>query len=199
LRKLILAVVVCGLWIAAGTLRAQAQFGPKGDLAFGFGTLEAPSSSSATNSYSPQTEAGGLYSNFDVDFLLHHSLGVGGEVVWRWRQNLYEGYEPFRPIFYDINGVWAPRFNKKVGAELAAGIGAESIRFYSGTYQCNFITCTDYVSSNHLMGHFGGGIKIYVKGNFFVRPEANFYLIHNNNEFSAGYTTRVGASIGYSF
>ena len=55
------------------------------------------------------------------------------------------------------------------------------------------------MSSNHLLGHFGGGIKIYVHGNFFVRPEANFYLIRNNYEFSAGYGTRVGASIGYTF
>jgi hypothetical protein len=49
------------------------------------------------------------------------------------------------------------------------------------------------------MGHFGAGVKIYVHGNFFVRPEANFYLIRNNVEFSSAYATRVGASLGYTF
>jgi hypothetical protein len=176
-----------------------AQIVQKGDVAIGFGTILSPSSSSATGDYAPQTMAGGLYPSFSVDFLLHHNLGIMGEMSWRGGRNLYEGYEPYRPIFYDINGIWAPRISKKVGAELSAGIGAESIRFYSGSYNCNFITCTDYVSSNHFLGHVGGGIKIYVHGNIFVRPEANFYLVHNNNEFSAGYGTRVGASIGYTF
>ncbi len=200
--KLTIVGLTCGIFLLTSSAFAQnrfAQFVDKGDVAIGFGTIESPSASSATGNYTPQSMAGGLYPSFSVDFLLHHNLGVSGEMSWRGGRGLFLGYEPFRPIFYDINGIWAPRFNKRVGAELTAGIGAESIRFYSGQYNCNFITCTDYVSSNHFLGHFGGGIKIYVHGNFFVRPEANFYLIRNNNEFSAGYGTRVGASIGYTF
>ena len=200
-RSTVLTISI-GFFLLTSVAYGQNRFGQlvqKGDLAIGFGTIEAPSASSASNKYSPQTMGGGLYPSFSVDFLLHHNLGVSGEISWRGGRDLYLGYEPYRPIFYDFNGIWAPRFNKKVGAELSAGIGAESIQFYSGTYQCNFVTCTDYVSSNHFLGHFGGGIKIYVHGNFFVRPEANFYLIHNNQEFSAGYGTRVGASLGYSF
>ena len=200
--KLRVVAFACGFFLFASTAFAQNRFGQlvnRGDVAFGFGTIEAQSASSASGNYAPQSMGGGLYPSFTVDFLLHHSLGVSGEMSWRGGRDIYLGYEPYRPIFYDINGIWAPRFNKKVGAELTAGIGAESIRFYSGQYVCNFLTCTDYVSSNHFLGHFGGGVKIYVHGNFFVRPEANFYLIHNNNEFSSGYGTRVGASIGYSF
>ena len=34
------------------------------------------------------------------------------------------------------------------------------------------------------MGHFGGGIRYYIYGHFFVRPEAHLYMIHNNQEFS---------------
>jgi len=202
LSKFTVIAITLGFFLLGNAAYAQNRFGQfiqKGDLAIGFGTIEAPSASSASGNYSPQTMAGGLYPSFSVDFLLHHNFGVSGEISWRGGRDLYQGYEPYRPIFYDFNGIWAPRINKKVGAEISAGIGAESIRFYSGTYQCNFITCTDYVSSNHFLGHFGGGLKIYVRGNFFVRPEANFYLIQNNNEFSAAYGTRVGASIGYSF
>ncbi len=198
----VLAIFAGFFLLLGGAAYGQSRFGSfaqRGDLAIGFGTIEAPSASSASGNYSPQTMGGGLYPSFSVDFLLHHNFGVSGEMSWRGGQGLYLGYQPYRPIFYDFNGIWAPRFNKKVGAEISAGIGAESIRFYQGQYVCNFITCTDYVSSNHFLAHFGGGLKLYVHGNFFVRPEANFYLIHNNQEFSAGYGTRVGASIGYTF
>jgi Outer membrane protein beta-barrel domain len=201
LSKFTVIAFSCVFFLFGSAAFAQSRFGfvDKGDVAFGFGTIEAPSASSASGDYSPQSMTGGLYPSFSVDFLLHHNLGVSGELSWRASQNLYEGYEPYRPLLYDFGGIWAPRFNKKVGAEVTAGIGAESIRFYSGTYNCNFITCTDYTSSNHLMGHFGAGVKIYVHGNFFVRPEANFYLIRNNVEFSSAYATRVGASLGYTF
>jgi hypothetical protein len=140
-----------------------------------------------------------LYPSFSVDFLLRHRFGVQGEMSWRASRNLYQGYEPFRPIFYDINGIWAPRLGKRLGAEVMAGIGAESARFYPGSYTCNFFTCTNYVSTNHFLGHFGGGVKFYVWGNLFVRPEAHLYLIRNNREFSSGRAQRFGASIGYSF
>ena len=88
---------------------------------------------------------------------------------------------------------------KDLGFEAVAGIGAASTRFYSGSYTCTFITCTDYNSTTHFMGHIGGGVNIYVHGNFFIRPEAHLYFIHNNNEFSSGRVGRLGASLGYTF
>jgi hypothetical protein len=45
----------------------------------------------------------------------------------------------------------------------------------------------------------GGGIRVYVWHNAFVRPEVRLYLIRNNVEFSSDYATRYGVSIGYSF
>lgn len=180
-------------------LAASAAFGQGGDVAIGFGTLMAPSAASASPQYSTQTLGGGLYPTFSVDFLIRHRMGVEGELSWRGSQNLYQGYEPFRPIFYNINGIWAPKFGSRLGAELMAGIGAASIRFYTGTYQCSFVTCTDYTSVNHFMGDVGAGLKYYVHGHIFVRPEVRLYLIHNNFEFSSGRAVRAGASIGYSF
>jgi hypothetical protein len=192
-------VTLCLLFLTGSSAFAQfGEFGQKGDVSIGFGSLLAPSSASASGNYSAQTMGGGLYPSFRFDFLLHHHLGLGAEMSWRWSRNLYQGYEPFRPIFYDFNAVYAPRFGK-VGIDLMGGIGAESVRFYPGSYQCNFFTCTNYVSTNHFLGHVGGGVKLYVHGNFFVEPEAHLYLIRNNNEFSSGRAERVGASIGYSF
>ena len=49
------------------------------------------------------------------------------------------------------------------------------------------------------MGDFGAGIKFYPKGGFFIRPEARFYLVNNNVDYSSSHVTRFGASIGYTF
>ena len=44
--------------------------------------------------------------------------------------NLYGGFQPERPLFYDFNGIYAPKLGKHAAAEVMAGIGWESIRFY---------------------------------------------------------------------
>jgi hypothetical protein len=49
------------------------------------------------------------------------------------------------------------------------------------------------------MGDFGGGLKLYPAGNFFVRPEVRLYLVNNNEFFSSGRVVRYGMSIGYTF
>jgi hypothetical protein len=193
LRKLSLLVVLV-LPLISNHLHAQ-QF----DAAFGVGTVVAPSASSASGDHSPVSQTGGAYPAFSADLLLKHQFGVGGELAWRSSRNLYAGFQPYRPLFYDFNGIYAPRFGKLAGAELMAGIGWESLRFYQSFLSCGALTCTDFVSSNHFMGHFGGGLRYYIHGNFFVRPEAHVYLIHNNVEFSSPVATRFGVSLGYTF
>jgi hypothetical protein len=170
------------------------------DASFGVGTVLAPSASSASGDHNPVSLTGGAYPAFGADFLFKKNFGVSGELGWRASRNIYGlfGVQPYRPLFYDFGAIYAPRF-RKVGAELQAGIGWESIRFYQPFIQCSFVSCTDFVSSNHFMGHFGGGIRYYVWGHVFVRPEAHLYVIHNNVEFSSPIATRVGVSIGYTF
>jgi len=197
LKKSLLFLCLILLFGATSTAFAQS-----GDIAFGASGLTAPSPSASSlfsgNYYGP-TEGGGTYLNFTGDFLLRHHLGVEGEIAWRAGQNLYLGYQPYRPLFYDFGAIWTSRFGKYFGAELSAGIGAESIRFYNGYETCGFTSCTDYTSSNHFMGAFGGGIKLYPFHNFFIRPEARLYAIHNNVEFAGSYALRTGISIGYTF
>jgi Outer membrane protein beta-barrel domain len=194
LRKLTLATVLSLLVLVNRPAHSQ-QF----DAAFGFGTVTSPSGTTdSTGTFFP-SNTGGLYPSFSADLLLKHHLGVQGEVAWRASQGLYGGYQPYRPILYDFNAIYAPQLGKKAAAELMAGVGGEDLRFYTGTYTCNFVSCTNYVSSNHFAGHFGAGLRYYVWGNLFVRPEAHLYLINNNNEFSSGRVTRFGVSIGYSF
>jgi hypothetical protein len=97
--------------------------------------------------------------------------------------------------------MYGRRFTKHFGVEALAGIGGESIRFYSNSYtNCDYYgDCTNYVSSNHFMGDLGGGVRFYPYGNFFVRPEVRLYLINNNVEFSSSHPVRYGVSIGYAF
>ena len=194
LRKLSLLTVLLVPFLIIGSVHAQ-QF----DVAFGVGTLTAPSASSASGDHNPVSLTGGAYPVFSADLLLKGPLGVSGELAWRGSRNLYAGFQPYRPLFYDFNGIYSPKLGPHAAAELMAGIGWESLRFYTGTINCGAITCTDFVSSNHFMGHIGGGLRYYFHGHFFVRPEAHLYMIHNNFEFSSPYATRFGVSLGYTF
>jgi hypothetical protein len=194
LRKLSLIAVLVLPFLIHGTLHAQ-QF----DVAFGVGTLTAPSASSASGNHQQVSLTGGAYPVFSADLLLKNRFGVSGELAWRGSRNLYAGFQPYRPLFYDFNGIYAPKLGKSAAAELSAGIGWESLRFYQGFTSCGAISCTDFVSSNHFMGDFGGGIRAYFWRNAFIRPEVRLYLINNNVEFSSSYATRYSISLGYSF
>jgi hypothetical protein len=180
---------------------AHAVFAQKVDIAFGVGAVTATPASSAGANYSPQSVGGGAFPAFSGDVLIKKNFGVSSEIAWRASQNHYTflANEPFRPLFYDFNAIWVPKLAKKTSAELMGGIGAENIRFYQTFFICGFASCTNYTSENHFMGHFGGGIRLYVFGNLFVRPEAHIYLIHNNVDFSGPWAVRYGASVGYTF
>lgn len=186
-------MAVCVVFLTVGTVYAQQI-----DAALGFGTVKGPSATSASGNYSPQSIGGGTFIAFSGNVIVRKNYGIGGEIAWRASQNSYQGILPFRPLFWDFNGVYAPKLGKRAGADLMAGIGAESMRFYAGQNCSNFSGCTNYVSSNHFMGHFAGDVRLYVKGNFFIRPEVHFYLVRNNFEVSGPWATRFGVAIGYS-
>jgi hypothetical protein len=194
MRKLILAGSAAFLLLLVGAAQAQ-EF----DVGFGVNTMLAPSASSASNGYASQSLNGGAYPVVGAYGLFKKHFGVGGEIAWKASQGLYQGYQPYRPLFFDFNGVYVRPVGKHLSAELMAGIGAETIRFYQQYYTCSFVSCTNYSSSTHFLGHFGAGVKYYFYGNFFIRPEAHIYLINNNIEFSSPWAARVGASIGYTF
>ena len=194
-RKLILVAILCVFVLMQRPAHAQ-QF----DAAIGFSALTAPQGTTDnTGTFFPSIK-GGLYPSFNADALIKHNIGVEGEFVWRARQNLYGGFAPYRPLFFDFNGIWSPSIGKKLAPEVIAGIGAEDLRFY-GQINCSQFTgsCTNYVSSKHFMEDVGVGLRYYVWRSVFVRPEARLYFVNNNVEFSSGRMARFGVSIGYSF
>ena len=194
MRKVLVVAAISFFFLLMNPAHAQQI-----DIGFGLGGLNAPSTGSSTV-FSAPSQGGGVYPGINGDFLLRKNVGVQGEIFWRATQGVYNGYQPYRPLFWDFNGIWLPHLAKRVTGELVAGIGVESIRFYNNFYTCSYITgCTNYTSSNHFMGDFGGGIRFYPHGNFFIRPEARFYLIRNNVEFNSNHATRYGVTIGYTF
>jgi hypothetical protein len=196
LKKLSLLVVAfCALFLLTGVAQAQQL-----DLGFNVGTIFGQSATSAGPNFTPQSMGGGAYTAFKGDFLFFRKyFGVGAQVAWRAKQSVDASFQPFRPLLYDFNGVFAPPIGKKAQADLQAGVGLESIRFYQPFFNCTTFGCTNFTSSHHFLGHFGAGIRYYPMRAVFIAPEAHLYLIRNNFEFSGGRVTRFGITLGYSF
>lgn len=194
MKKLSLVVTAGVLLMLASAAVAQQM-----DVAFGISTVQSPAYNNTNVSYPPVSLTGGIYPAISGDFLLRKHLGIMGEISWKASQGLYNQYQPYRPIFWDFGGVYVRNVAKRAAVEATAGIGAESTRFYTNYLNCGFTGCTPYSASNHFMGQFGGGVKLYVKGGLFVRPEARFYLVNNNVEYTSSRVLRYGASIGYTF
>jgi hypothetical protein len=170
------------------------------DFAFGISNGLGPGASGANGvDHQPISMSGGTYPGFSGNALFFKDAGVGAEIFWRGSRVDYAGQGfDFRPLFWNVNAVYSPKLAPHAYLELVGGLGAVSSRFYTGT-TCGFYSCSNYQSINHFDADFGGGLKLYLKGGFFIRPEARFYLIHNNREFSSNYAGRAGVSIGYTF
>jgi hypothetical protein len=193
LRRLAIAAAVL-VFVAC----MPAAYSQQMDFAFGMSTVTAPAGAEASGDHFPQSLTGGAYPSFSGGVLIKNGFGINGEVTWRASRSTFAGVAPYRPVLFDINAVYAPRLGR-ISPELMAGIGAENIRFYQNFLNCGFTGCTNYTSSNHFLGHFGGGLRLYLSNSIFLRPEAHLYLINNNVEFSSARATRFGLSIGYSF
>jgi len=195
LRIPLLLTFAC-VMLAACSSFAYAQ---KVDLAFGVNTTTAPAAISSDGQEIIPSLTGGAYPGFSFDALVFHNMGVGFEFFWKASQGNYadQGFG-YRPLMWNINGVYSPKLASHVYLELDGGIGALSTRYYTGTV-CGIYTCSNYVSSNHFDGDFGGGIKLYPVGGFFVRPEARVYVINNDTDFNTNHFARYGVSIGYTF
>ena len=177
----------------------------QGDAMLGFGTVMspgAPACGAASSNAFTCPEKGGLYTNLGADVIFHKRLGFGFDATWKTTQGAYggSGGQPFRPILFDFNGVYQPKLGKKVGADLMAGIGWQTTRFYgyTPTSGCVYFGAC-YQSSNHFLVDVGAGIRYYVWGHVFVRPEVRYYQVINNTaDFTSGNIFHVGASIGYT-
>ena len=185
------------LFVLGGLLLGVAH-GQQIDLGFGISTTTSSGPTTSNGLLFPSLR-GGVYPGFSGDLLLRHNFGFEGDLFWRASQTLYGGYQPYRPIFYSFNAIYAPKITKNISAEVLGGIGGEDLRFYGFINCSSFFGCTTYSSSNHFLGDVGGGIRAYFWHGAFLRPEARVYFVHNNVEFSSGTVARYGVSLGYTF
>jgi hypothetical protein len=173
------------------------------DAAFGVGTILAPGASSASGSEYPVSLSGGLYTGLSGDLIFWRNLGVGAEVFWRASQAVNYGGSVgvnYRPFFYDFNAVYSPKLANRTYLELVGGLGGLDTRFYEcPDYDCNLGYSNGVNSFAHFDVDFGGGVKFYAKRGIFIRPEARYYFIRNDTNFSSNHAARVSISIGYTF
>ena len=196
MRKFAWLMSVCALPVFAALAHAQ-QF----DVAVGAGILESTKNTTASLAYLPPPEKGGIYPSVSIDRIFKNHFGYSAEVSYRYHYALYNNYQQFRPIIYDFNAVYARQVAKKTSAELMAGAGGQTVRFYSPYSTCPYSSgCSTHLDSNHFLFHLGVGIQYRVWRNVFVRPEAHYYRIVNNTvDFHSDNVFRVGASVGYTF
>jgi len=197
-RLLLLAFAFVALGATSTLAHAQ-----RIDAAVGVSAILAPGASSASSSEYPVSLSGGLYPGLSGDLIFWRNLGIGAELYWRASQGVNYGGSVgvnFRPFFYDFNAVYSPKLANHTYLELVGGLGGLDTRFYEcPDYDCNLGYSQGVNSFAHFDVDFGGGVKFYAKRGIFIRPEARYYFILNDTNFSSNHAARVGISIGYTF
>ena len=165
----------------------------------GVGILLSSKNINASNAFLPPPEKGGLYPSFSIDRILPNHFGLSAELATSYKHELYNYYQEYRPIFYDVNGVYAPHVARRMDADLMAGVGGERLLFYAPG-NCLYVSgCSTTLNSNHFLVDVGVDLRYRIWKHFFIRPEAHLYHIVNNVEFHSDNVLRVGGSIGYRF
>jgi hypothetical protein len=195
LRKFALFPSVCAVLLFATFAHAQQV-----DVAVGGGILFSAKNPNASVAYPPPAEKGGIYPSFGFVRLFKNRFGYSAELATSYKEQVYNGYQGYRPILYDVNAVFAPHLAKRTTANFLAGFGGETVLFYNQVGGCDFPSgCSTHINSNHFQLHLGAGVRYTVWRRFFVRPELNLYHIFDNTDFHSDNVLRVGASLGYTF
>ena len=169
------------------------------DFAAGGSTVWSQKPLTASQAFLPPALKGGVYANASLQYLGEKRFGLNIEGAARVKEALYNGYQFYRPFLYDVNGVYARRMSAKVRGDFMAGAGGQTVVFYN-TSSCTFGNgCRTLVNSTHFAVHLGVGVRYYFWKTFFVRPEAHYYFIPNNDQFHSDNVFRVGVSVGHTF
>lgn len=169
------------------------------DFAIGGSTLWSSKNNDASQAYLPPPEKSGVLPSFTFQHLNERNIGIALEGAFRYHQGVYNGYQYYRPMFFDANLVYSTRMRAKTHADFMGGAGVESLLFYEHGICVGNNGCRAYVNSNHFLLHGGFGIRYYAFRNIFIRPEVHYYFIPNNFQFHSDNVFRLGASIGYTF
>jgi hypothetical protein len=155
----------------------------------------------------PGPTMGGLFGVVGVDFMFKPHLGVNGEYAFRFKQApfLRDDSLNMRPVFYDINAVWQPISGKRLIPVLEGGFGLAKVALhFTQSSSLTGITSTSGFpagsDTNHFQLHGAVGMKIYVKGNLFVKPQFDLhYARHLTDQFHRNLVLQFTGSVGYTF
>lgn len=194
--------------LSAPTIFAALCSAQSVDVYGGAGTAVAASSGTVVDTFGNGTlyttpRMGGLFLKFGGTFMFTPHLGTGMETSFRANQGSYAGLT-YRPTFYDFNGVYHPIAGKRVIPEFQGGLGAVNLKYYYSQQYCDaFVGCstTNSVleSTNHFQVHFSGGVKFYLTGSFFLKPQVDVHWVHNFSQFGSDWVPEYGGAIGYTF
>jgi len=180
-----------------------------GSVYFGLGSAYDSAAVNVTNPFTGVTAngptLGGVFLTIGGDLMVKPKLGFGAEFSFRGNQGGYAGLN-YRPLFYDFNAVYQPLGNtsNRIVPELQGGLGGVDLKFYYPQSYCDqFAGCSNYnsylESSHHFQVHFGGGVRVYVKGGIFVRPQVDVHWVNNFFQFGSNWVPEYSASVGYTF
>jgi hypothetical protein len=155
----------------------------------------------------PGGTIGGVFGVFGVDFMLKAHLGFNGEYAFRFAQAnfLPNAGLKMRPGFYDFNVVYQPLSGKRIVPVVEGGIGGARMALYVTT-PCSIanINCTYNqpagINANHFQVHGAVGVKLYVKGNIFIKPQFDIhYVTHLTDQFGRDWVPEYTVAVGYTF
>lgn len=171
------------------------------DLAVGGNSVWSPKNPTASVGFLPPPMKGGVYPSVSASYIKENHFGLNVEGSFRYHYAIYNDYQTYRPIIYDVNGLYTAHLARKTRGDFMAGIGGETLRFDAPYYGCVIPTggCQTFTNSNHFLTHAGVGVRYSVWRGVFVRPEAHWYYIFNNYQFHSNNLFRVGVSVGWTF
>src|SRR5579863_1356494 len=162
-----------------------------------------------TGACEPGPTIGGAFGVFGVDYMFKPHFGVNGEYAFRFAQAPYlpNAGLNMRPGFYDFNAVYEPisGSDARIVPVLEGGIGGAQLTLYF-TQQCSItgINCTSSspagFNANHFQVHAAAGVKVYISGGIFIKPQFDFHYVPNlNQQFGRNWVPQVSVSLGYTF
>ena len=145
-------------------------------------------------------------------------FGVGASVNLQPSQQTYANLQPAIPsigqsqvnlndrvIFYDFDGIYQPVGGKRAALQIEGGVGGANMRFYEAQSSSSTVlgssNSSQYAQSvNHFQVHVGAGVRIYLTGNLFIRPQFDIRYVPNfNQQFGSNLVTEETVWLGYSF
>ena len=155
----------------------------------------------------PGPTIGGLFGTFGVDVRFKRHLGINAEYAFHFKQVPFLPLDSLnmRPAFYDVNVMWMRVAGKRIAPLLEGGAGGArlGLRSTSTTPITGITNISSFPAGsrpNHAQLHFGAGLKFYVKGNLFVKPQFDLHYVFNfTDQFGRNLVPQYSGSVGYTF